>query len=54
MPWVVEFHGDFEPEFSGLEPGVQEALLAVAKLLADYGPQLGRMPTRSGAGSTRT
>jgi hypothetical protein len=42
MEWVVEFYDDFEPEFFGLEPGVQEALLAVAKLLADYGPQLGR------------
>jgi hypothetical protein len=42
MPWIVEFHDDFEPEFLALEPAVQEALLAVAKLLADYGPQLGR------------
>ena len=42
MPWAVEFHDDFEPEFLALEPAVQDALLAVAKLLADYGPQLGR------------
>jgi hypothetical protein len=40
--WVVEFHDDFEPEFLVFEPAVQDALLAVAKLLADYGPQLGR------------
>jgi len=42
MPWAVEFHDDFEPEFLALESAVQDALLAVAKLLADYGPQLGR------------
>ena len=42
MPWVVEFHDDFELEFLAFEPAVQDALLAVAKLLADYGPQLSR------------
>lgn len=42
MPWIVEFHDDFEPEFLPLDSAVQDALLAVAKLLADYGPQLGR------------
>ena len=41
MPWRVEFHDDFEPEFLAFELAVQEALLAVAKLLADFGPQLG-------------
>jgi hypothetical protein len=42
VPWVVEFHDDFEPEFQAFEPAVQDALLAVAKLLVDFGPQLGR------------
>ena len=42
MPWAVELHDDFEPEFRALEPSVQDALLAVAKLLADFGPRLGR------------
>jgi hypothetical protein len=42
MMWVVEFHDDFEPEFEAFEQAVQDALLAVAKLLTDYGPQLGR------------
>ena len=42
MPWTVEFHDDFEREFQVFEPAVQDALLAVAKLLADFGPQLGR------------
>ena len=42
MSWLVEFHDDFEPEFLAFEQLVQDALLAVAKLLIDYGPQLGR------------
>jgi hypothetical protein len=42
MTWIVEFHDDFEPEFLAFEQPVQDALLAVAKLVADYGPQLGR------------
>jgi len=29
-------------EFKAFEASVQDGLLAVAKLLADYGPQLGR------------
>ena len=32
----------FETEFFVFKQTVQDALLAVAKLLADYGPQLGR------------
>jgi hypothetical protein len=42
MAWAVEFHDDFEPEFQVFAQPVQDALLAVAKLLIDYGPQLGR------------
>ncbi len=42
MPWLVEFDDAFAVEFRELEPVVQEELLAVARLLADYGPQLGR------------
>ena len=42
MAWIVEFHDDFETEFQAFEQPVQDALLAVAKLLTDYGPQLGR------------
>jgi hypothetical protein len=42
MPWEVEFHDAFEAEFLAYDQNVQDALLAVAKLLADYGPQLGR------------
>ena len=42
MAWDVEFHDAFEAKFIAFEQPVQDALLAVAKLLADYGPQLGR------------
>jgi hypothetical protein len=42
MTWDVEFHDAFEAEFLAFEQSVQDALLAVAKLVADYGPQLGR------------
>jgi hypothetical protein len=39
MVWDVEFHDGFEAEFLAFEQTVQDALLVVAKLLADYGPQ---------------
>jgi hypothetical protein len=42
MRWDVEFEDAFEAEFLALDQEVQDSLLAVAKLLADYGPQLGR------------
>ena len=42
MIWAVEFHDDFEAEFLAFEKTAQDALLAVAKLLTDYGPHLGR------------
>ncbi len=42
MAWNVEFHDDFEAEFQDFGEEVQDALLAVAKLLIYYGPQLGR------------
>lgn len=42
MVWDVEFHDAFEVEFLAFERDVRKELLAVAKLLADYGPGLGR------------
>ena len=42
MIWNVRLHDAFEAEFLAFERGVQTELLAAAKLLADYGPQLGR------------
>jgi len=40
--WKVLFHEDFEPEFDALPEQVQDELLAHAKLLEQFGPQLGR------------
>jgi hypothetical protein len=42
MPWVVRFGDAFEPEFLALRDKVQDQLLAAARLLANYGPTLGR------------
>ena len=42
MPWTVRFEDEFEHEFQMFPLAVREALLAVARLLGDYGPQLGR------------
>jgi hypothetical protein len=53
MPWIVEFHDDFEPEFFAFDSAVQDALLAVAKLLADFGRgSVDPMPIRSTARSS--
>jgi hypothetical protein len=40
--WEVLFHEEFEPEFDALPEDVQNELLANAKLLQQFGPQLGR------------
>jgi hypothetical protein len=42
MAWIVRFEDEFEREFLGLEQAVQDELLAAARILAEYGPQLGR------------
>ncbi len=42
MVWTVEIGEEFEPEFDGLPEAVQEEILALARLLAQFGPQLGR------------
>lgn len=42
MKWIILFHEDFEPEFDALPEEVQDELLAHAKLLGHFGPQLGR------------
>jgi hypothetical protein len=43
MAWDVRLHEAFELEFEGFGPAVQDAMLAVAKLLADFDPQLDRL-----------
>lgn len=40
MPWLVNFHDDFE--LDELPEDVQDELLARLKVLAEFGPQLGR------------
>ena len=42
MPWAVAFHPRFVPEFEALANVVQDELLAHARLLAEFGPSLGR------------
>jgi len=42
MSWKVVFDEGFEPEFDELSQAVQDELLAHAKLLERFGPELGR------------
>ena len=42
MALAVRFDNACEMEFSRLHPDVQDALLAYARLLEEYGPLLGR------------
>jgi hypothetical protein len=42
MGWVVQFFGTFDAEFEDLPEAVQDELLAHARLLEEFGPQLGR------------
>lgn len=42
MSWAVEFGDEFEPEFDALHEDVQTEILALAKVLQQFGPQLGR------------
>lgn len=42
VSWVVEIGDEFEPEFDELHDDVQTEILALARLLQKFGPQLGR------------
>jgi hypothetical protein len=42
MVWTVLFHEEFDVEFQALDKALQDELLAHAKLLQEFGPQLGR------------
>lgn len=42
MTWSVLFHDAFDAEFAMLAEDLQDELLAHAKLLAEFGPNLGR------------
>jgi hypothetical protein len=41
--WVVEIGDEFEPEFDSLHEDVQTEILALSRLLQQFGPQLGRL-----------
>lgn len=47
MNWTILFHDTFVLEFQLLDEGLQNELLAHAKLLREFGPHLGR-PTVDG------
>jgi len=42
MQWVVEFDGEFAPEFRGFSKVVQDVIFALLIKLRRFGPQLGR------------
>ncbi len=42
MTWKVEFDDAFEREFAAFAEDVRDGLLVAGRLLAEYGPQLGR------------
>ncbi len=42
MEWIVEVGDEFEPEFNALPEDVRVETLALARLLKQFGPQLGR------------
>jgi hypothetical protein len=42
VSWVVEVGDEFEPEFAELQEDVRTEILALARLLQQFGPQLGR------------
>lgn len=42
MRWIVALSDEFEPEFDALHEDVQTELLAMARLLQQFGPQLKR------------
>ena len=42
MGWIVEIGDEFELEFNALHEDVQTEILALSRLLQEFGPQLGR------------
>jgi hypothetical protein len=54
MTWTVLFHDAFDAEFEALVEELQDELLAHAKLLAAFGPDLGRPTVDTLKGSRHT
>jgi hypothetical protein len=42
VDWVVEIGDEFEPEFESLHEDVQTEILALSRVLQQFGPKLGR------------
>ncbi len=42
LTWTVEIGDEFEREFNGLHEDVRTEILALSRLLQQFGPQLGR------------
>lgn len=42
MKWAVELADEFKPEFDLLVQDVRREVLAIARVLQEFGPQLGR------------
>ncbi len=42
MSWIVDIGDEFEPEFDALHEDVRTEILALALVLQQFGPQLGR------------
>jgi hypothetical protein len=53
VSWVVEIGDEFEPEFDALHEDVQTEILALSRLLQQFGPQLGRPRVDTLNGSRR-
>jgi hypothetical protein len=54
VAWVVEVGDEFEPEFHALPEEVQSEILALSRLLQQFGPQLGRPRVDTLEGSRHT
>src|SRR3989441_8972790 len=42
VKWAVERADELNPEFDALDQGVRREILALARVLQEFGPQLGR------------
>lgn len=54
MTWTVLFHDAFDAEYGDLKEDLQDELLAHARLLAEFGPNLGRPTVDTLKGSRHT
>jgi hypothetical protein len=54
VSWIVEIGNEFEPEFDALHEDVRVEILALSRLLQQFGPQLGRPRVDTLNGSRHT